>query len=186
MISDRGAPIASLHMTSPQLEVIDHGDLLRFTFEDLVKYSGRSSIGGVAHGFKVMERALPLLADGAVPDRVDIGIESAFGGGGARDAFEMVTRAVTGGRFRYEADMAPDGPPSPMGRYVFRFSHRAGAVVQLTLRPGLVRDEFLDLATRGAANPAEEERLAILKHEMADLLMGLPAAEVYDTETLRR
>ena len=169
-------------MTSPRLEVIDHGDLLRFTFDDLVKYSGRSSIGGVAHGFKVMERALPLLAGGAAPDRVDITIESAFGGGGARDAFEMVTRAVTGGRFRYDAGMAPDGPRSPMGQYVFRFSHRAGPAVQLTLRPGLVSDEFVDLATRGAANPAEEERLTVLKHEMADLLMGLPAAEVYDAD----
>ena len=132
-----------------------------------------------------MERALPLLAGGAAPDRVDITIESAFGGGGARDAFEMVTRAVTGGRFRYDPEMAPDGPRSPMGLYVFRFCHRTGPVVQLTLRPGLVSDEFVDLATRGAANPAEEKRLAALKHEMADLLMGLPAAEVYDAELLQ-
>jgi hypothetical protein len=172
-------------MTSPALEVRDHGDLLRFSFDDLVKYSGRSSIGGVAHGFKVMERALPLLDGGAAPDRVDITIESAFGGGGARDAFEMVTRAVTGGRFRVDADLAPDGPPSPMGRYVFRFSHRAGTVVQLTLRPGLVLDEFIDLAARGPENPAEEQRLADLKQQMADLLMSLPAAEVYDAEMLK-
>jgi hypothetical protein len=172
-------------MMPSQLEVRDHGDLLRFSFDDLVKYSGRSSIGGVAHGFKVMERALPLLGDGAAPDRVDITIESAFGGGGARDAFEMVTRAVTGGRFRFDADLAPDGPPSPMGRYVFRFSHQAGTVVQLTLRPGLVRDEFIDLATRGPENPAEEQRLADLKQQMADLLMSLPAAEVYAAEMLQ-
>src|SRR5258708_682774 len=102
-------------MTSSLLEVTDHGDLLRLSFDDLVKYSGRSSIGGVAHGFKVMERALPLLDGGAAPDRNDITIESAFGGGGARDAFEMVTRAVTGGRFRVDDSLAPDGPPSPMG-----------------------------------------------------------------------
>jgi hypothetical protein len=172
-------------MTSPQLEVLDHGDLLRFSFDDLVKYSGRSSIGGVAHGFKVMERALPLLGGGAAPDRVDITIESAFGGGGARDAFEMVTRAVTGGRFRVDADLAPDGPPSPMGQYVFRFSHRTGPVVQLTLRPGLVLDEFVALAKRGPENAAEEERLAALKQQMADLLMGLPAAEVYDADLLQ-
>lgn len=172
-------------MTSPQLDVRDHGDLLRFSFDDLIKYSGRSSIGGVAHGFKVMQRALPLLDDGAVPDRVDISIESAFGGGGARDAFEMVTRAVTGGRFRFAADLAPDGPPSPMGQYVFRFSHRTGTVAQLTLRPGLVLDEFVDLAKRGPASPAEEERLAVLKQQMADLLMSLPASDVYDVDLLQ-
>ena len=162
------------------LEVRDHGDLLRFSFDDLVKYAGRSSVGGVAHGYKVMERALPLLDGGAVPDREDIIIESAFGGGGARDAFEMVTRAVTGGRFHCDQNLALDGPPSPMGQYVFWFSHRSGSKVQLTLRPGLVNDEFIDLAKRGAATPAEEERLAALKQEMADLLLSRPAAEVYD------
>ena len=166
-------------MTSPYLEVLDHGDLLRISFDDVVRYSGRSSIGGVAHGFKVMERAFPLLG-GGVPDREDITIESAFGGGGARDAFEMVTRAVTGGRFRYDPDFAPNGPPSPMGQYVFRFSHRSGASVRLTLRPGFVLDEFIDLAKRGPASPAEEERLAFLKQDMCDRLMSLPAEEVYD------
>lgn len=169
-------------MTDVRVEVLDHGDRLSFSFDDVVRYSGRSSIGGVAHGFKVMERALPLLNGGAPCDREDISIDSAFGGGGARDAFEMVTRAVTGNRFRYDPDFAPDGPPSPMGRYVFRFSHRNGTAVRLTLRPGLVLDEFIDLATRGAANPAEEERLAFLKQDMADRLMGLPAPEVYDAE----
>jgi hypothetical protein len=172
-------------MTSLLLEVRDHGDLLRISFDDLLKYHGRSSIGGVAHGFKVMERALPLLDGGAAPDRLDIGIESAFGGGGARDAFEMVTRAVTGDRFRFDADLAPDGPPSPMGQYVFWFSHTSGTVVQLTLRPGLVSAEFVDLAKRGAANPTEEQRLTVLKQEMAALLMSLPAAEVYDAELLK-
>lgn len=170
-------------MTSPYLEVLDHGDSLHISFDDVVRYSGRSSIGGVAHGFKVMERAFPLLDGGTAPDREDITIESAFGGGGARDAFEMVTRAVTGGRFRYDPDFAPDGPPSPMGQYVFRFSHRSGAAVQLTLRPGLVLDEFIDLAKRGAASTAQEERLAFLKQDMCDRLMSLPAEEVYDADT---
>lgn len=171
-------------MTTSVLEVLDHGDLLRFSFGDLVKYSGRSSIGGVAHGFKVMERALPLLDGGAAPDRADISIESAFGGGGARDAFEMVTRAVTGGRFRFDADLAPEGPPSPMGQYVFWFSHRNGTVVRLTLRPGLVNDEFLELATRGPTGAAEEERLSLLKQQMADSLLSLSATEVYDADLL--
>ena len=170
-------------MALPFLEVFDHGDLVRISFDDVVRYAGRSSIGGVAHGFKVMERAFPLLNGGTAPDREDISIESAFGGGGARDAFEMVTRAVTGGRFSYDPGFAPDGPPSPMGQYVFRFSHRSGAAVHLTLRPGLVLEEFIDLAKRGAASPAEEERLAFLKQDMCDRLMSLPAAEVYDAVT---
>ena len=163
-----------------RLEVLDHGDLLVFSFEDLLRYHGRSSIGGVAHGFKVMERALPLVAGGEAPQREDLSIESAFGGGGARDAFEMVTRTVTGGRFSYDPEMAPDAPASPMGQYFFRFLHRAGTVVELTLRPGLVDDEFVALAKRGAATPDEENLLAHMKQAMADRLMALPATEVYD------
>lgn len=167
-------------MLPARLEILDHGDLVTFSFEDLLKYHGRTSIGGVAHGFKAMERGLALLAGGEIPERADIRIESAFGGGGARDAFEMVTRAVTGDRFRYDPDLAPDAPASPVGRYFFRFVHQAGTVVELTLRPGLVVDEFVELASRGAATPAEEDRLAHLKQEMADRLMGLPAGEAYD------
>jgi hypothetical protein len=167
-------------MPAARLEILDHGDLLTFSFEDLLKYHGRTSIGGVAHGFKALERALPRLAAGEVPERADVTIESAFGGGGARDAFEMVTRAVTGHRFGYDPDLAPDAPASPMGQYFFRFIHEAGTVVELTLRPGLVLDEFVDLARRGAVTAAEEKRLAFLKQDMADRLMSLPAADVYD------
>jgi hypothetical protein len=168
-------------VTEPaHLQVLDHGEPITFVFEDLLKYHGRSSIGGVAHGFKVMERALPLLAGGQPPERSDITIDSAFGGAGAGDAFEMVTRAVTGGRFRYDPDLAPDAPASPIGRYFFRFSHQDGPAVDLTLRPGLVSDAFVDLASRGASNGDEEVLLARMKQEMADRLMALPAAEVYD------
>jgi hypothetical protein len=44
------------------LEVLDHGELVAVSFDDVLKYHGRSSIAGVAHGFKVMQRAFPLLA----------------------------------------------------------------------------------------------------------------------------
>jgi hypothetical protein len=100
-------------MLPARLEILDHGDLLTFSFEDLLKYHGRTSIGGVAHGFKVLERGLCLLAGGEISERADIRIESAFGGGGARDAFEMVTRAVTGDRFRYDPDLARRGAATP-------------------------------------------------------------------------
>ena len=167
-------------MEPARLEILDHGQPITFVFEDLLKYHGRSAIGGVAHGFKVMERALPLLAGGGPPERSGIVIDSAFGGAGARDAFEMVTRAVTGGRFRFDPELAPDAPDSPIGRYFFRFTYGDGPAVELTLRPGLISDEFLDLAKRGASSPDEEARLAWLKQDMADRLMALPAGDVYD------
>ena len=170
-------------MAPAQLEVLDRGHLIVLSFEDLLKYHGRGAIGGVAHGFKVLERGLPLLADGEPPERADVSVKTAFGGAGARDAIEMVTRAVTGGRFRYDPDIAPEAPVAPIGRYFFQLIHRAGTVVELTLRPGLVLDEFTELATRGPTTPDEERRLEHLKQEMADRLMALPATEVYNART---
>lgn len=163
------------------LVVLDQREPISISFDDLLKYHGRSSIGGLAHGFKVMERALPLLAGGRPPERYDITIETAFPGPGARDAFEMVTRAVTGDRYRVEEGLAgaDDAPEAPEGRYFFRVGH-LGNVVDLTLRPGLIRDDFIPLVQKGDRNAADEERLIWMKEEMADRLMSLPADQVYD------
>lgn len=163
------------------LEILDDGELVAITFADILKYHGTSSIGGVAHGFKVMERALPLLAGGAPPDRYDVGIVTAFPGPGARDAFEMVTRAVMGGRYAVDPDLAPDAHVAPEGRYFFRFSLAAtGATVDLDLRPGLVDPEFVALVKQETKSPDDEVRIRTMKFEMADRLMSLPAEQVYD------
>jgi hypothetical protein len=79
--------------------VVERGEPIAFSFADLMKYHGPGSPGGVAHAFKVMERALPLLDPEGPPERRAISIETAFAGPGARDAFEMVTRAVTEERY---------------------------------------------------------------------------------------
>ena len=164
------------------LEVLDHGQLVCVCFDDLLKYHGRSSIAGVAYGFKAMQRAFPLLAGGSPPERYDIKIQSAFDGAGARDAFEMVTRAVTGDRYRLAPELAPaDTPHGPEGQFFFRFEY-TGCGVDLKLRAGLVTDEFVQLARRGAGTPAEAERLVWLKQDMADRLLGLAAQEVYDAK----
>lgn len=161
------------------LDVLDHGELVSMSFDDLLKYHGRSSIGGVAHGFKVMERALPLLCDGQPPERHRIQIESAFPGPGARDAFEMVTRAVTGGRYSVDLELAgAEAPEAPEGRYFFRFGY-GETTLDLTLLDGHVRNDFIELVRKKDKAPAEEERVAWLKQEMADRLMSLPADEVY-------
>lgn len=162
-----------------ELLVMEAGHPIGFSFEDLLKYHGRGFPGGVAHGFKVMQRALPLLDDGQPPERRDIAIETAFPGPGARDAFELVTRAMTDGRYRVDATLAGDDVlESPKGRYFFRFRYR-GRAVALTLRPGHVREEFVALGRKESRTEAEEARLAHLKEEMAARLMGLPAEVLY-------
>lgn len=161
------------------LAVLDQGATISISFDDVLKYHGRSSIAGVAHAFKAMERAFPLLSPGGPPERHDITVESGFPGGGARDAFEMVTRAVTGDRYRLAPEPAGvEAPQAPGGRFFFRLGYR-GTVVDLVARPGLVPEEFLQLACREAPTPAEAVRAQELKEEMAARLLSLPAGEVY-------
>lgn len=168
-------------MDSPDvLVVLDRGHPHEVSYSDVLTYHGQRSIAGVAHGFKAMQRAWPLLAGGQPPERYELHIDSAFGGDGARDAFEMVTRAVTGERYRFVPEIAPaSAPEAPEGRFFFRFRYR-DATVDTTLRDGLVSDEFLERVCRGAKTRAEEEAVAGMKRAMAAQVMGLPPGEVYE------
>lgn len=83
-------------VTSGPIVVLEAGCEISFSYQDMLKYHGGRSPGGVAHAFKVLERALTLLDGGGGVERRAIFIETAFGGPGARDAFELVTRAVGG------------------------------------------------------------------------------------------
>ena len=164
------------------LVVLDNGESISISFDDLLKYHGRSSIAGVAHAFKAMERAFPLLSPGRAPERYDITVESGFPGGGARDAFEMVTRAVTGDRYRLRSEpVGAEVPEAPGGHFCFRLGYRQ-AVVDLVLRAGLVPEDFLQVACRENPTPEEAARAHQLKEEMAAQLLDLPADAVYDAD----
>jgi hypothetical protein len=163
------------------LAVRDRGRRLAFTFEDLMRFHGPASPGGVAHAFKVLERALPLLSPGAPPERREISIRTAFGGPGARDGFELVTRAVTGGRYVVDPALARPDRGRARERFVFELGHR-GERVTLAVRDGFVTDEFIDLARTEPRSPEQERRLDRLKLEMAERVMGAPAVDVYDVD----
>jgi len=168
------------------LVVRDHGDVISVSFDDIVKYHGRSSIAGAAHAFKAMERAFPLLSPDQPPDRRLVEVDSGFPGGGARDAFEMVTRAVTGDRYRVAPELAGAGvPEAPGGHFFFRLRYGT-AVVDLTLRDGLVPPEFLAVACKEAPSAAEAAHAGRLKEEMATRLLRLPSDEVYDADVASR
>jgi hypothetical protein len=161
------------------IEVADHGHRIRYSFKDLLKYHGHGSPGGVAHAFKVLERALPLLAPRELCERREIFVATAFGGPGARDAFEMVTRAVTGERFRRDTALARPERGRAMEAFVFRLSYR-GRATTLAVRDGFVTDEFIDLARTSDRDDEQERRLDVLKLEMADRVLAHRADEVYD------
>jgi hypothetical protein len=163
---------------SALLTVQDGGRAIGFSYDDMLRYHGGGSPGGVAHAFKVLELALPLLADGAPPERRDIAVGTSFGGPGARDGFELVTRAVTGERYVVEPGLARPELGPARARFVFRLGFR-GRTVTVALREGFVTDEFIALVDRDGRTPEEQARLEVLKGEMAARLMAAAAGDAY-------
>src|SRR4051794_18396362 len=148
---------------------------LRFTIDDVMRYHGPHSPGGVAIAYKALERALPLLSD--PPERRDVAVRTAFGGPGARDAFEYVLRAVTGERYIVDPALAPP-QLGPRARFVFVFVG-GGRTVTLVLRDGFVTEELVGLAGLGARDPGQEARLTTLKAELAQRVLAARAEAVF-------
>ena len=163
------------------LEVVERGAVLRFSFEDVLRYHGGHSPGGAAIAYQVLARALPEL--GACERRAIV-VETAFGGPGARDAFELVTRAVSDGRYRVADELARPERGRVLERFAWRLSG-GGRTVDLLLREGFADEEFIDLARTDPRSPEQEARLDELKAEMAERVMGMAAEEVYDAARSR-
>lgn len=166
-------------MPPGQIVVLEGQRELSFSFADMLSYHGGNSPGGVAHAFKVLECALPWLGAGGLVQRREIVIETAFGGPGARDAFELVTRAVTGERFILDPSLGRPEHGRARERFVFRLRYR-NRTLTLALRDGFVTERFIDLTRRDARSADEERQLAAMKAEMAACVMSAAAAGVYD------
>lgn len=169
-------------MTGTTLTVLEGGRRLRYTFDDLMAYHGGGFPGGVAHGLKVMERALPLLSSEGPPERREIWVRTSFSGPGARDAFEMVTRAVLEDRYVVDPGLARPERGKTLERYVFEVGYR-DRTLTLIIRDGIVRDEFIELARKADRTAEEDLRLEVLKQDMADRLLARSAIDTYDVET---
>ncbi|UTI64403.1 hypothetical protein NBH00_24080 [Paraconexibacter antarcticus] len=169
--------------TAPLL-VTERGTVLAFTFADLMRFHGPGAPGGVAHAFKVLERGLPLLGGGgAPPERRELTVATAFGGPGARDGIELVTRAVSDGRFVVDPALRRPGLGPERERFVFRLAC-GGRAVELVLREGFVTPEFAALAFAPERDAGQDARLEVLKPQLAARLMGAAAEDVYDATVL--
>jgi hypothetical protein len=160
------------------LTVLDAGRPIAFTYQAMLDYSGPGSPGGVAHAFKVLERTLPLLDPDRPPERRQIEIVTAFGGPGARDGFELVTRAVSDNRYTVDHALARPERGRALERFVFRLRY-AERELTLYAREGYVPDELIELTRQPNRNAEQGRRLDQLKLEMARLVMSAPAADVY-------
>ena len=139
-----------------------------------MKYHGPGSPGGVAQAFKLLERGLAAARRRtARPSDARSIIRTAFGGPGARDAIELVTRAVTGDRYVVDQSLARPERGRAMERFVFELTYRDRSAT-LIVREGIVPDEFIALARTDPRTAEQEERFAQLKLDMVEHVMSLP------------
>ena len=165
------------------LAVEEGGRTISFTFDDMVRYHGPGSPGGVAMAFKVMQRAFGLLSPDQPPPRRSIVVRTAFRGPGARDGFEAVTRAVSDGRYTVDRSLLRSDRGRLLEDFVFEVSI-GDASVMLLLRDGFVTDEFIDLARTERRSRVQERRLDDLKAQLAQRVLAAPASQVYDVAKL--
>jgi len=161
------------------IEVCERGRTIEFSFDDMMKYHGPGSPGGVAQAFKVMERGFPVLSPDGPPVRRDVSIRTSFGGPGARDGFEAVTRAFTGDRYTVDATLARPELGRERERFVFVLTS-GGRSVTLVVRDGIIDPEFIDLVRTDGRTEEQNERLEVLKAELAERTMATAAADAYD------
>ncbi|MDT5106220.1 MAG: hypothetical protein QOI25_3733 [Mycobacterium sp.] len=161
------------------IEVRELGQTISFSFDDMMRYHGPGSPGGVANAFKVLQRAIEVLSPDEAPQRRNIFVRTAFRGPGVRDGFEAVTRAVTDGRYTVDRALLRADRGRLLEDFVFEVAVGEDSVT-LLLRDGFVTEEFIDLARTDDRTDAQERRLDTLKAQLAQRVMATPAADVYD------
>src|SRR3984957_12905322 len=159
--------------------VEERGQLLEFSYTDMLCYAGPYSPAGVATAFKVMQRAFAALSGNQPPQRRSIVIRTAFAGPGARAGFEAVARAFTAGRYRVDPALARPDRGRLLQKFVFQVTI-AGRTATLMLRPSFITAEFFELAGKAERDHAEEAQLDQLKTQLAQRMLEAPAEEVYE------
>ncbi len=101
--------------------VQERGQRITFTFDDVMRYHGVHSPGGVAVAFKAMQRAFPLVSPTSRP-AANIVVRTAFRGPGARDCFEAVTRAVSDDRYTVDRSLVRTDRGRLIEDFVFELS----------------------------------------------------------------
>jgi hypothetical protein len=155
------------------------GQLLEFSYTDMLCYAGPHSRQGVASAFKVMQRAFAALSPNQPPPRRSVVIRVAYAEAGSRDGFEAVTRAVTDGRFIIEPALARPDRGRLLQGFVFQVSVN-GRTATLMLRPGFITAEFFELAGKAERDHAEETHLEEMKSESAHRILAATAEDVYE------
>ena len=148
-----GVPGTVQRMT--EIAVRELGRTIAYSFEDMLKYHGPGSPGGVAHAFKVMERAFAVLvarrAAAAARDRRPHVVRR------SRRARRLRGRDAGGVRRPLHRRCRPGAARArPRARALRLRRQLRRRSVTLLLRDGFVPPEFLDLARKDGRSEQED------------------------------
>jgi hypothetical protein len=162
---------------------------IEFGFDDLVRYHGTRSICGLTVAFKIMETAWDEIWKSDPPSRENLNVASGFPGLGARDGFEMVTRAVSRDAYQILTDITPDPrvAEAAKGVYFFRLSDNQ-QVIEMALKPSVLPETFVPQRrkiVRGEASEAEKRDFRELQFAFSEQLRDLKPSEAVNILDIR-
>lgn len=167
-----------------QIEIADHGRLLRLDYSQLLAYHGGGALAGAALGFRAVQRAAAALSQDTSWERSTLSVTSAHRGPGIVDAIEFVTRCVTRDRFQLENDAAGN-PCGSLSAFRFRFSD-GRREAEVVLHDGVVPAEFFAAVKRSKAQPDSQQvraELTAWKARVAAQVMASSPTALYSLRT---
>ena len=163
------------YKTPQVLTVCDEEGEMSFNREDLIRYSGQGHLIASALVMRVLSDAFARLSPGKVPDRKQIRVLSAFPGLGVRDHIELVTRAVTDGRYIVDTSAGPDyAPTSAIGGRMYFVVAVGEKAISYVMNPDIFNDRWRQEVAafqKGASTPEEHARYVAYKYEVVGELM---------------
>jgi hypothetical protein len=128
-----------------EIRYCSDGVALSARYSEITAYHGGRYPAGTALGYKALLLAREVMFPGGGRfTREKCSVRTAFTGSGFADAVEAVLRSVSLGAYTADPgmDVPKETPPAPvLGKFFYRFAQDDGAV-ELTLKAGLVPDEF--------------------------------------------
>lgn len=179
-MSENAVLLPEAQWIDPVMTLREGADSMDYHLRAAIAYHGMDSIGGVVLGFRILQHAIDLYEGEEIPQRGDIHITTAFPGGGAKDSFEYLVRAVS--QARYHCDTALSHPDAQLGfSGCFYFRVQIGDVVyELSPIPGQPPETFFTAGSRAfelAHDHSAQRHWRNEKIRLANTLLMLPAAQ---------
>ena len=196
---------AAKETTDLTLHIYDDGDILDITLDDVAEEHGHVC-PCVAAAFKASQTAF--LAWNGIPARANLEIVKRFPAGRtqgnpgmipARGDLEIISAHPSHGHtetFEYILDSSedvtvelPEGTDSVnLNKENYRYSFiekSTGDMVLVSVKNGFFPDGFFEMRTKcktGAATPDEKRAFKLMKNELKEKILYLPAEEVFEVE----